>query len=76
VFPDGFAYRVIKDPSHKILIGELGGWAYTTSANRSGEPYDEAWARAVSDRVAGPLSTDRAPSSIYKISKRKIRKLR
>ncbi len=34
------SYRVIQDKHHLLLLDRLK-WAYTTSANLSGETYDE-----------------------------------
>ena len=75
VLPDGHAYRVVRDPHHLKLLRTLE-WAYTTSANRSGEPYDEAWARTQADVIIEPLGTSGAPSSIYRLGWRTLRKLR
>jgi tRNA A37 threonylcarbamoyladenosine synthetase subunit TsaC/SUA5/YrdC len=76
ILPDGRSWRVIHEPRHQQLISEMGGWAYTTSANRSGEPYDEAWARSVADRVIEPLEAQAAPSTILRINHRTLKKLR
>ena len=76
VFPDGRSWRIIHDPSHRTFIRKLG-WAYTTSANRSGEAYDEAWARTMADVVIEPLqATDPTPSAIVKLGKTRRIKLR
>lgn len=76
VLPDGHAYRVIHDPKHLILIGKLK-WGYTTSANRSGEEYDELWARSVADTIIEPLNNEDAhPSRILKLGSKRIIKLR
>ena len=76
VLPDGRSWRVIHDPRHHRIIQELG-WAYTTSANRSGEAYDETWAREKADVVIEPLkASTSAPSTILKLGKNHILKLR
>jgi tRNA A37 threonylcarbamoyladenosine synthetase subunit TsaC/SUA5/YrdC len=75
ILPDGASYRVIRDPRHLILIGQLK-WAYTTSANRSGKGYDEAWARSAADTVIEPLSGRGCPSTILRIEQKKVVKLR
>ncbi len=76
ILPDGRSWRIIHDPRHHRLIQQLG-WAYTTSANRSSEAYDEAWAREVADVVIEPLNiTDSMPSTILKLSKTHLRQLR
>ncbi len=76
VFPDGRSWRIIHDLRHRRLIEELG-WAYTTSANRSGERYDEAWARAMADVVIEPLNmADSPPSTILKLGRKCVRRIR
>ena len=75
VLPDGHSYRVVRDTVHLKLIATLG-WAYSTSANRSGECYDEAWARSVADEIIEPLGESGIPSTIYKINNQAIKKIR
>ncbi len=76
VFQDGRSWRVIHDPEHRDLITRLGGWAYTTSANRSGEVYDETWAREMADVVIEPLEDRSAPSTILRLNHRTLNKIR
>jgi tRNA A37 threonylcarbamoyladenosine synthetase subunit TsaC/SUA5/YrdC len=75
IFPDGASYRVIHDAKHLELISELG-WAYTTSANLSDQPYDEQWARGAADIVIEPLEGNTQPSKIYKINCHTISRVR
>ncbi len=76
IFPNGRSFRVIKDNPHHELIQKLG-WAYTTSANRSGKQYDEKWARTVADETILPLkSLQNRPSVIYLLGKNTIKKIR
>ena len=76
VLPDGRSWRIIHDPKHRQLIRQLG-WAYTTSANRSGETYDEAWAREMADVVIEPFDiAGLSPSTILELGKTHIQKLR
>ena len=76
ILPDGRSWRIIHDPRHRRFIQRLG-WAYTTSANRSGEAYDEAWAREVANVVIEPLDmTDPAPSTILKLGRERVRRIR
>ena len=75
ILPNGASYRVIHDPRHLALISKLT-WAYSTSANLSDHPYDESWAREMADEVIEPLNTSSLPSSIYKINRTRIRKIR
>ena len=75
ILPDGRSWRVIRDARHRELIARLG-WAYTTSANPSGRPYDEAWARAAADRVIEPLDAPSSPSTILRLGHRTLHKIR
>ena len=75
VTPDGRSYRVIRDPHHLQLLDRLT-WAYTTSANRSGESYNEAFAIASADVVVAPLIERNHPSKIIKLGKFKCKRIR
>ena len=75
ILPNGASYRVIHDSRHLALISKLT-WAYSTSANLSGHPYDEQWARSVADVVIELLTNKGTPSKIYKINNRSIQKIR
>jgi len=69
-----YSFRVIKDKNHNLLIKRLG-WAYTTSANKSGEDFDLEYAISKADIIVYPLKGGRA-STIYKIGKKRIKKVR
>jgi len=76
ILPNGHSYRVVYDPHHLLLLGRLT-WAYTTSANLSGEPYKESFATRVADIVIYPLKdSDKKPSKILKLGKHTIRRMR
>jgi tRNA A37 threonylcarbamoyladenosine synthetase subunit TsaC/SUA5/YrdC len=75
IMPDGHSYRVIRDPHHLLLLNRLT-WAYTTSANLSGHPYDETFAKEAADIIISPLQEKRNPSHIMKLGKRKLRRVR
>jgi len=75
ILPSGRSYRVIHDPLHLKLISQLR-WAYTTSANQSAKPYDEAWARRMADKVIEPLGGEACPSKIYRLGTKVIKKIR
>ena len=76
ILPDGRSWRIIHDPVHRRLIRDLG-WAYTTSANRSGEPFDEQWARKQADAVIEPLVQRSAqPSHILHLGCQTVKKIR
>ncbi len=73
----GISYRVIKNHPHTLLLERLG-WAYTTSANRSGQSYDETFAQKSADVIVSfphHLSPQRA-SRIYQLSPYRIKKIR
>jgi tRNA A37 threonylcarbamoyladenosine synthetase subunit TsaC/SUA5/YrdC len=77
VFPDGHSYRVVRDSEHLQLI-EKFGWMYTTSANLSGEAFDEIFARKAADVIVGTLSKrdSNQASSILKLNNINIKRMR
>ena len=75
ILPSGRSYRIIRDARHLLLLKRLE-WAYTSSANLSEAPYDEAYARRVADVVVEPLEPPRTPSRIYRLGRQKMKRLR
>ncbi len=77
VYPCGKAIRVVKDKEHLKFLKRFG-WLYSTSANRSGGRYEEKFAKALADVVVEDCRGlyEGKPSSIYRLSKSKILKLR
>jgi len=75
ILPHGHSYRVVHDPHHLLLLNRLK-WGYTSSANLSGEAYDETFAKVSADVTIEPLSTNATPSKIYKLGNKNIRKIR
>ena len=75
ILPNGYSYRIVKDPHHLLLLNRLT-WAYTTSANLSNMPYDEIFAKEAADVIITPLQNIHKASSILKISKKSIKKVR
>ena len=76
-YPYGLAIRVVKDEAHLQFLRKLK-WSYSTSSNPSGKSFDEAFA---TEKADGVLFTDKnffedKPSSIYRLGKAKMRKLR
>ena len=71
----GESFRVVDDDKHLLLLNRMK-WAYTTSANLSGCEYDEGFARGGADVIILPLRKNKNSSSIYKIGKGKIQKIR
>jgi len=75
IMPDGHSYRMIRDRHHLLLLNRLK-WAYTTSANLSGCPYDEDFAMKAADVVITPLQVKKKPSAIYKLGTHTIQRIR
>jgi len=69
------SYRVVYDKRHLLLLDRLK-WAYTSSANLSGDAYDEDFAISSADVVIYPLVKNTKSSTIYKIGKYSIKKIR
>ncbi len=71
------AVRYVREPSHMHLIKQYG-WLYSTSANKSGYPYDENFCFNHSDII---IEDSREfflspPSKIFKITSTHSKKLR
>ena len=75
IMPSGDSYRVVQNTHHNLLLHRLG-WAYSTSANMSGKEYDEKFAYDSADVIVAPLKQNRQASSLFKLGKRKIQRLR
>jgi tRNA A37 threonylcarbamoyladenosine synthetase subunit TsaC/SUA5/YrdC len=75
IMPSGDSYRVVHDIHHDLLLCRLR-WAYSTSANMSGKEYDEKFACDSADVIVAPLKQNRQASSLFKLGKRKIQRLR
>ena len=75
ILPSGNSYRIVKDRRHLLLLKRLK-WAYTSSANLSNYDYDEDYARENADIVIEKLGEPNSPSNIYRLTKRKIKRLR
>ena len=75
ILPNSYSYRVIKNTHHLLLLNRLQ-WAYTTSANLSTQAYDENFAKANADVIVEPLKEDRDASSIFKLGKTSIKRIR
>lgn len=70
------SFRVIDEKHHSMLLDRLK-WAYTTSANLSGNAYDEEFAKENADVVVYPLESKNAKASaIFKLGIRNIKRLR
>ena len=76
-YPCGLAIRVVKDEAHLPFLRKLK-WSYSTSSNPSGQKFDEAFAVEKADVILFTCKGffEDTPSSIYKLRKEKIKKLR
>ena len=75
IMPNKHSYRVIQDKHHLLLLNRLQ-WAYTSSANLSNETYTEKFAKKVADVIVEPLIEKREASTIYKLGKHAIKRIR
>ncbi len=77
IYPNLQSFRVIKSSPHKEFV-QKHRWLYTTSANLTGQRFDEKYAREVADEVieceGGFFETK--PSNMYKLSRYKLKKIR
>lgn len=76
-YPCGLAIRVVKDKEHLQFLKKLK-WSYSTSSNPSGKGFDEVYAQERADVILFTCKGffEDKPSSIYRLGKRKMRKLR
>lgn len=75
IMPNGHSYRLIQDQHHLLLLDRLK-WTYTTSANLSGESYDEGFAREMADIVIEPIKDTKQASKIFRLGKKKMKRIR
>lgn len=77
VYPCGLAIRVVKDEEHLQFLKKFK-WSYSTSSNPSGKGFNEAFAIEKADVIVFTCKGffEDKPSTIYKLGKRKLRKLR
>lgn len=73
IFSSIRSFRVVKDP----FVSSFGA-IYSTSANKTGKKFDEVWAKEVSNVwVVSPNGfKEMDPSTIIKLGKEKIKKVR
>ena len=76
-YPRGLAIRVVKDAEHLSFLKKLK-WSYSTSSNESGKHFDEAFALQKADAIVFTCKGffEDTPSTIVKLGKTKMRKLR
>ena len=76
-YPCGLAIRVVKDEVHLQFLQKIK-WSYSTSSNPSGKEFDKVFAMEKADAIVFTRKGffEDKPSSIYKLGKIKMRKLR
>lgn len=76
-YPCGLAIRVIQDKEHLQFLQKLK-WSYSTSSNPSGKGFDRDFAIEKADVVVFTCKDffEDKPSTIFKLGKHKMRKLR
>ncbi|MBK1991475.1 Sua5 YciO YrdC YwlC family protein [Campylobacter sp. 2018MI35] len=75
IYPNLKAIRIIKDHPHEEFLKEWD-WLFSTSANKHGEKFDEIWARSVADKIIDQKLFEDNASKIFKLSKKRKRKIR
>ncbi len=76
IMPNGNSFRVVKDSKHNLLLDRLK-WAYSSSANKSGEEYNNEYAKNQAEVIVSePNSKNSKPSKIYKLGLRTIKSIR
>lgn len=72
--PNREAYRVIKNSIHNLLLDNLK-WAYSSSANKSGNTYNKNYAENNTEVIVkNPNSSIKRESRILQLSKFNIKK--
>lgn len=76
-YPCGRAIRVVKDETHLEFLRKLR-WSYSTSSNPSGQRFNEDFAKEKADVIVFTCKGffESTPSSIYRLGKRKMRRVR
>ena len=76
IMPNGNSYRVVNDREHLLLLERLN-WAYSTSANPSGEDYNIEFANSNADIIISmPKTQYKKASTIVRLGGKVIRKVR
>ena len=76
-YPCGLAIRVVKDEAHLQFLQKIK-WSYSTSSNPSGKEFDKVFAMEKADTIVFTCKGffEDKPSTIVKLGKTKMRKLR
>ncbi len=76
IMPNGNSFRIVKNSKHNLLLDRIK-WSFSSSANLSGEEYNEYYAKQVAEVIIyEPNTIDSNASKIYKLGIKKIKKIR
>lgn len=76
ILPTGLSFRLVRDTEHNLLLDRLG-WAYSSSANLSGEAYSEAYAQKHAEVILSfPHKRAGKASKIVQLSQTNLRIIR
>jgi len=76
IMPNGYSFRVVKDSRHNFLLDRLE-YAYSSSANLSGEDYDPDYAKEQAKIIVCEPHTQRNKASkIYRLGLNRIKSIR
>ncbi len=76
IMPNGRSFRVVKGSKHNLLLDRLD-YAFSSSANLSGEGYNREYAFSKAEVIIGePNSKNLNPSKIYKLGVESIKSIR
>lgn len=75
IYPNGCSIRVSKDKKHNEFLSKYA-FLYSTSANITGEKFDEAYARSAADEVIESDFFEGTASKMYKLSRENIKRIR
>ncbi|BCX78678.1 Sua5 YciO YrdC YwlC family protein [Campylobacter sp. 19-13652] len=75
LYPNGTAARVVNNGAHQKFLSRLG-WAFSSSANRHGDKFDESFAKSVADEVVSERLFEGEASSMFRLSRTRLRRLR
>ncbi|MDR0580205.1 MAG: Sua5 YciO YrdC YwlC family protein [Campylobacteraceae bacterium] len=77
ILQNGFSFRIVKDGAHAEFLRKTGAM-YSTSANETGKSFDVDFAKVKADVVVEDERGffEGAPSTILKLGKKKLNKIR
>lgn len=75
IYPNNEAFRVVKNCKYAKFLDQ-NGWMYSSSANKHKMKFDLNWAKQMADIVVDEEFFESTPSSIFRLSKNKIKKIR